>query len=671
MKKQLLLTYCLWIIFGLGNFSFAQIMEVPINTAISKPNKNNSSSVQRLKSEEPDPETEIGDDENEEEDEEDNGDEDKKIVLNLPFWDDFSTYTGRPDPKLWYKSDNVFINDGLSIRPPSLNAATFDGVDKRGRPYRTEPLAFGLCDELTSHLIDLEGYENQGVAISFFWQAKGKGERPDSEDFIRLQFLDKDKEWETVWSQNGTDNLNTSVFTQEFIPVTDSKFFHEDFQFRFQSFGKQSGRYDHWHIDYIYLNEKRHPNNFNAFYPDRAVVSMPTSIFKEFTAIPIYQFFASKATAKAYLKKPKIAISNLNNNRQEVTYYARLKHDGKVFYELDINTPKEGGIQALEITDLILGKEKNFDSAPFFNANLMVDRNQEEPIVAELEIDIESDDTIMYHIISNEERIPIPEVDLRVNNTVKRNFMLHDYFAYDDGSAEYGAGINQQFGMIAYAFDVKERDVLTHIDIHFPRISGRIANTSITGFVLRNLGTGPQDYYIKQNFIIGPDTTLNQFQRFEFFRPIGVEGTIYIGFEQSSTDFVPVGLDKSSNSAHNLYYNIDGINWVRNDTINGVRGNLMMRPVFQKGLVTSTHPNIVHAKMVKVFPNPSKGIFNLKGNFEALKIIDLWGREVFSLENFRQETEHRIDLSHCPNGIYILHLSGQNQKQIEKIVIER
>ena len=113
-------------------------------------------------------------------------------VLQIPFWDDFSTSTGVPNSALWEDSENVNINPTLGLNPPTLNVATFDGTDAFGIPYDINSQFVGNTDNLTSRQIDLSkiaANKLNTVFISFFWQAKGNGEIPNANDSLRLQFL--------------------------------------------------------------------------------------------------------------------------------------------------------------------------------------------------------------------------------------------------------------------------------------------------------------------------------------------------------------------------------------------------------------------------------------------------------------------------------------------------
>src|SRR5690606_23435407 len=71
--------------------------------------------------------------------------------LSLPFWDDFSTVApGYPDT-LWVHSNSVYISNGIGLNPPSINVATFDGLDSLGSPYNpNETSSVGFTDKMTS-----------------------------------------------------------------------------------------------------------------------------------------------------------------------------------------------------------------------------------------------------------------------------------------------------------------------------------------------------------------------------------------------------------------------------------------------------------------------------------------------------------------------------------------
>ena len=189
-------------------------------------------------------------------------------TIQLPFWDDFSRYSGQPSSEWWANGKDVWVNATLGLNPPTLGVASFDGLNGDGIPHNPTSNFVGPADSLTSKAIDLSTIPanlRSTVFLSFFWQIKGLGEIPNVEDSLRLQYLSRDSLWVTKWVlYGGEDNLREG-FTQQFLPILQPEFYHQGFRFRFQSFNKQTGPFDHWHIDYVYLNQNRSAANNTYF----------------------------------------------------------------------------------------------------------------------------------------------------------------------------------------------------------------------------------------------------------------------------------------------------------------------------------------------------------------------------------------------------------------------
>ena len=58
--------------------------------------------------------------------------------------------------------------------------------------------------------------------------------------------------WKTVWIDSAV--TVSDKFVQVLIPIRANFYLHSGFQFRFQSYGRQSGQFDVWHLDYVYLD---------------------------------------------------------------------------------------------------------------------------------------------------------------------------------------------------------------------------------------------------------------------------------------------------------------------------------------------------------------------------------------------------------------------------------
>ena len=125
----------------------------------------------------------------------------------LPFFDDFSNYTGAPKPSLW-TDRQAFVNNSYPVVPPSIGVATLDALDANGLIYpHADTQPFG-ADTLTSNPIRLD-YNNvyhrpmqiaDSIYLSFYYQPGGAsrsyppveweriGDHPETDDSLVVEF---------------------------------------------------------------------------------------------------------------------------------------------------------------------------------------------------------------------------------------------------------------------------------------------------------------------------------------------------------------------------------------------------------------------------------------------------------------------------------------------------
>ena len=126
----------------------------------------------------------------------------KKDTLDLPFFDDFSESYLYPDSLNWL-NNQVYVNNHFPFRPPTINVATFDGLDSKGSPYnKTINKDFsGPGDSLISQPINLKDSAGSFYAISdsmvfsFFYQTNGLGYHLNGEDSLKLWFKSANNLW--------------------------------------------------------------------------------------------------------------------------------------------------------------------------------------------------------------------------------------------------------------------------------------------------------------------------------------------------------------------------------------------------------------------------------------------------------------------------------------------
>ena len=589
-------------------------------------------------------------------------------VQALPFWDDFSQSSvdtqgfATPDTLHWAKNTGVLVNTGLGIAPPTLGVASFDGTKLRGEPHATDSSSTGLSDELTSCPINLalvpEG-ERNSVYFSFFWQPQGRGEFPESPgDSLRLQFITADTTWITVWKQSGGDpSLAVDAFVQSILPVDNPAFFHDRFQFRFQSYNRQSGAFDTWNIDYVYINKGRTADDLA--YPDAAVTSLPTSLFGEHTMVPMKQFRADPAR---YLAEPSTQYFNLRNQPVGTTFEAFV-NNALTGEQLDrLSTTRN------TLSPLPTAFDRRTMTVDALDATTL-DLNQDS-LYLETEFYIETGDKPLIESITPEgDTLFSPSVDYRLNDTVRTTFVINESLAYDDGTAEFGVDLNQTGGRVAYQFVAPVADLLTHIDIHFPQLAQN-RGTLLRLFVWKTLSdTADNEVVLRETGTIAVDLdsikTANGFFSYTLESPITVEDTFYIGYQQESDErFLVIGFDKNTDTGDRIFFNVSNDAWKQNTDL---QGSLMMRPRFDREraqLVTDLAEEEDDIDLI-VFPNPSTGQFHVKGLFDELRVLDLLGREVLR----STYTPSPIDLTGYQPGLYVFQFGIGDRRWTQKVML--
>lgn len=576
-------------------------------------------------------------------------------VLNLPFWDDFSYPSAQPSDSLWEVS-GVFINNGLGITPPSLGVASFDGTDVNGLAYSGNSNSMGKTDSLTSLPIDLSGLTvNDNVYISFFYQYAGYGDTPDSGDSIRLELKTSDSTWVSVWP--GSTQLDTTGnFVQVIQKVDDAAFVHDSFQFQFTAFGRQSGPFDVWNIDYVYVNKNR--SETDLFFPDRTVSTPMIKVFNDYTAIPYDHFDPS------LLEYPVVNFYNLESGTIPSPY--GYKVGGAINYYKDsvMTTDLFDTLSVTAVGQPLEPREiQSLQIDPFLNS--VTFDNSADSVKIEATLAIDAGDNVDDY---DPAYLPI---DFRVNDTTRASFILSSYYAYDDGGAEVAAGLLNGAGKsLAYQFDMAKdtTDYIVAIDVYFPYINSDPTGKQIDLSIWRAIDTSNADpsttsLIHRERTAVKRGPGLNDFVRYKLRSAVEVTDTFFIGYKQIAAGDLGVGLDKNTNSGGKMFFNIDGT-WQRNTL---VEGSLMLRPVFgtpPDSTITGL-PDKVENKL-NVYPNPSSGKFTIKGKFETVKVFDIHGVE----QNFSLISDGNnaiLNLENQAEGLYILQFVRRERLETIKV----
>jgi hypothetical protein len=680
-----------------------------------------------------------------------------KPLLTLPFVEDFSNYTGYPNPQL-FMDQLGFVNNTFPIKPPSIGVVTLDALDATGRIYAHASNSSFSADTLTSHPIRLDtlytGIQRLPINIgdslyfSFFYQPAGGcaslpavnweriGDRPESGDLLLLEFgyatgnqifsgfeytdyilthtyqagdsienpfypgtyyyfetityagtniqLPSDSVfideyvWDEVWRTGGVsldiwlqqDSLQ--YFKQVMIPIIDSKYLRNNFQFRFRNYASLedggisawAGNVDQWHIDYIRLDVNR---SYNDYYPkpaDLCFIAPTSSILKRYSEIPWKQFTQNDLKSNFFNQ-----VGNLSTGQQNSGYGYSAFKNGVPCGEYPFN-------------------QCNINPYPA-NTSLCESEQHTKPPISPINIAHDSQDSVLIEVVhlfsmwGNNNNDP-----RRENDTFRLQQHFYNYYAYDDGTAEAAYSIlsnapNPEVSL-AVQFDLNKPDTLRSIRIFFPHVLNDVQAMPFT-LKVWSWTTEINPYTNQMDTVPGIEIYTQEvghpqmnehkldFVDYMLDIPQYITNIFFVGYTHIATQPLSVGFDQNNDARGYFYYKI-GEKW--QDSF--YKGTPMIRAVLgAKFNPVRIQNETINQKKIAFYPNPTNGkmFFHSSPSIEQLnlskiRISDMYGR-VLNVVNIKDE-QGEIDLSSYPSGFYILSAYDihnrliQNEKAIKQ-----
>lgn len=587
--------------------------------------------------------------------------------IDLPFFDDFSYAYKSPYPSAsnWIDS-NVYVNSGFGIAPVTLGVATFDGLNKKGFPYFiNNPVSYsGPSDFLVSRPINLNATATHTyspadtVYLSFYYQAEGRGEAPEPNDSLCLDFYkSRQKVWKKVWGVKGYNPSATDTnFYRVKVAIADTSYFSGTFQFRFRNRGTASGSLDHWHLDYVQIK-------MSYFYTDTvpddiAFAYKPSSFLKKYSVMPYRQYDSLERAPKFrnYIR------SNFNVAKA-------------CDYNYTVST------KTATIATDPYGTFDNPGILPFLN-NGYYTGNAAMPVFTLQPFPASFSDSAIYtikHVLSTS----VAGDTKKPNDTLVHIQRFTNYYAYDDGTAELGYYLNTYGAKTAVRFDLNVLDTLKSVRVYFDPIinGGAIQASSFRILVWDNGGGGPGSVIYKDSlmypaYISGCNNLMKNYNLTSCL-PL-TAGTYYIGIQQTTNQPLNIGFDRNTNHMDALYYDISG-SWVQS----AVPGSIMINPVMGCAITTEitdcNTPTVsvneyANKNEIKLYPNPAQSYFTISDDANQLEntkmeILNSLGQIVFTKII---KSNERIDISHLPDGIYFIQLKSRNINfSSQKLLISR
>lgn len=583
-------------------------------------------------------------------------------LVSLPFFDDFSSNVGMPDPLLWQSNGGVLTSNEFCVNPPTLNVAVFDGMNANGVSYSNISTENGPTDSLISLPINLSGLsaaEAESVFLSFFWQAGGKSftfEPSHPRDSITLQFKNANGQWRTQWRRvpPSSGSERTAPFAQVMLKVT-TDYQHPNFQFRFIANGRRNGSFDMWSVDYVNLDKNRFAADTS--YADLALSQTPGSLFKNYYAIP-YEHFTTSLIVDTVVT----ILRNLRSSLSAFSIDFRVKdRDNSILIDLPSGAGNIVGSDLLAEPNRVARK-------------LTVENNK-----LILPTSFTRVDTLTYRFALAED---VNANRFTRNDTVTNRSILDNYYAFDDGTPEIIQEHSGNNARIAWKFSINQLDTLTAIAVYLPKlypsgptqakIKPRIW-TALKGIdgasadvIKLNFGQRDINYSAMKDSLMVFDLRDSSFQKRL------ISGDVYIGWENGAivnqSVKVAFGADASTTYYQKMYVSTNS-SWFVSNRYEPVS---MVRAIFgHERPVTGLFSQKSNLQG-RVYPNPAtdkvKVEFSDNQQIKQIYLLNLLGQTVDSWTFSERSASAEIDLNSVLQGVYLLKIVTESGIVTHKIV---
>lgn len=556
------------------------------------------------------------------------------------------------DSNIYWTDHFVYLNDDFPVDPPSVGVSTFDGLDENGLPYDFDANVSGNADQMTSVPINISNITKaDSLYLSFFYQPQGiSPDNPNNGDSLVLDFYNVSSQtWEKVWGLNG--NIDLQPFEEVFVFV-DSIFYSNAFQFRFRNKANLSGDFDQWHLDYIHLGKDR--TRFDTTKKDVTFIYDAPSFIKDYTSMPWFHY---KLDPIGYTKDSII-----------LCFRNRFHQSLNVYYQLDVTNiednfeyfhyPVQTNTFAIVNGSSVRCQDYSFGKSPSLFASKIRsnDFDDEEIIQARYSLD--------FRPASTETKDFFPS-----NDTINTQQVFSNHYSYDDGTAEAGYGINNfPENVLLNYFQMPISDSLVAINIYFLPQAFNVSKEKFKIVVYNSLSESGLIYESSQEF--QPIYTKNnEFASYALDSLIVVGKDFYVGVKAMGSKSLNIGYDFNLANKSKIFRRYAEDEPFFNPGPGITEGSLMIRPIFRKlkvkvGLSEEQDP----FNQVKVFPNPTTGLLNIKHLPEnsQIRIFNNMGNLIYEGEG-----EETINLESFAAGFYYMQMSTRDRKatHTEKIIL--
>lgn len=656
----------------------------------------------------------------------------------LPFFEDFHTDNIFPDTAL-FSDRHAFINDDFPYRSANVGAATLDAIDSRGNIYPHASMFPFIADYLTSRPIRLDTLylPNQTRAItradslyfSFFYQPQGRGNAPEIQDSLILQFgyfggdstfayfdsvtvdastylidpSDTIFPLDTIYAPPQCEpglymiSFDTIVWGDMITIPCDSVFEPsiewervwssegmrlDTFYKKYNTYSKQviipvddSAKYYKKHFFFRFYNFASLASDVNPSWRsncDQWNIDYILLDVDRSAADTFYRHITFAERAPSFLKD--FTSMPLRQYRNDPTN--QLKDSLKLYItNLSADTFNvyyeyliDG--QGDQYTHTYNGGFANL--YPFFNTGYQSCSNVPQhacpprDFLFPLSSQTDSASYRIRHVIHDQSNPDLAD-------TIHFIQKFYNYYAYDDGTPELGYGLSLAGGKAACKYTLNIADSLKGIGMFFNRVQDD-ENDQFFHLKVWDNNNGKPGNLIWSMEDLKPkfSDNLYRMQIYEIDPPVPVLGTIYIGWEQTTEAMLNVGFDTHKDASENMFFNVTGT-WEQSL----LQGALLMRPIFNDFYDPFSIEEPGNIIQWHIYPNPvNGGVLHIEHKFpsgrefelraSSIALYDLLGRELLNIPY-----ESAVNVGDIPRGIYLLRIFKEDNSinHTQKLII--
>jgi len=467
--------------------------------------------------------------------------------------------------------------------------------------------------------------------------------------------------WKEVWAVGGF--ADPTGYTGDFSYVTLSfdkfaEYLVDGFRFRFVNLATLSNsptharNADYFNIDQIYIDVDRADK---MDYPDVAFSKPLVSFLKDYYSVPFSHFESRQSiyNESVYFFR----CHNFDRQTRKVKYAMAVDRLFEPFTSEEIGL-YETDLPGRTIVDDTLNLSRFLNPIDVYLEDAGT-RTEAEYLVK------------MYF----EDDVADSHRPYRFNDTLNFVQSFGNYYAYDDGTSEAGYGVRGERSMaVAQKFTIYERDTLRAVSFFFNQTldDPNLIAKRFKLAVWKDNGKGqPGDLLYESPSTEWVDTDVSERNQFQtiFLEPDGnliVEGTIHIGWTQTTDFLLNVGVDLNRKVANKVNYRF-GETW----TSAYVKNPLMIHAHVGSKFELSTSAKNEHdlAENIAIYPTfANNELLYVAGARSAeIHIYSLLGALVFLAD----ADGGVIDISVVPSGMYIVYIVEQGKVlATEKIIVE-